>query len=266
MDLQLTNCPAIVFGGGGGIGCHIARTLAGEGVRVAIADRNEQAARNAAAELGGGAFGIGCDLSDRAQVQTAVQRAIEQFGGLKICVQAVGLTLANYLPDITERDVDLTFNVNMRGSVWVAQAAVEPMRRGGYGRLIFIGSGSGMKGSAGLSVYSASKFFLRGLAQAVGLEAGPAGVTSNVICPSDVYPEGDAPAMTWQDPALVRISCEKEGAADLNALKQKRIAKNPSRRACTPADVAHLAAFLCSPLAGFINAQTIGLNGGGLPT
>lgn len=266
MDLHLQNHPAIVFGGGGGIGCHIARALATEGARVAIADRNEQAARDAAKQLGGDAIGIGCDLSDRAQVRKAVDQVVDRFGGLKICVQAVGLTLANYLPDIGDRDTDITFNVNMRGSLWVAQAAVEPMRKGGYGRLLFIGSGSGMKGSAGLSVYSASKFFIRGLAQAVGLEVGPEGVTSNVICPSDVYPEGDAPAMTWQDPALVQISCAKEGAANLEQLKNKRISKNPSRRACTASDVANLAAFLCSPLAGFINAQTIGLNGGGLPT
>lgn len=266
MDLQLKDHSAIVFGGGGGIGCHIARTLAVEGARVAVADRNEQAARIAADALGGGAIGIGCDLSDRGQVANAVACAAQQFGGLKICVQAVGLTIANYLPDISDRDVDLTFNVNMRGSLWVAQAAVEPMRKGGYGRLIFIGSGSGMKGSAGLSVYSASKFFLRGLSQAVGLEAGPSGVTCNVVCPSDVYPEGDAPAMTWSDPALVRISCEKEGAANLDELKRKRVSKNPSRRACTPDDVAYLTAFLCSPLAGFINAQTIAVNGGGLPT
>ncbi len=266
MDLKLQDHPALVFGGAGGIGAHIARTLAAEGARVAVADRNQQAADTFAATLGRGAFGIGCDLSDRAQVQAAVGLTVERLGGLKICVQAVGLTLANYLPDIGGRDVDLTFNVNMKGSLWVAQAAVEAMRAGGYGRLIFIGSGSGMKGSAGLSVYSASKFFIRGLAQAVGLEAGPAGVTCNVVCPSDVYPEGDTPAMTWQDPALVRISCAKEGAADLEALKQKRIAKNPARRACSAEDVANLAAYLCSPLAGFINAQTIGLNGGGLPT
>ncbi|MBI4578067.1 MAG: SDR family oxidoreductase, partial [Planctomycetes bacterium] len=192
--------------------------------------------------------------------------AVARFGGLRIAVQAVGLTLANYLPDVTDRDVDATFDVNLRGSIWVAQAAVEPMRPGGYGRLIFIGSGSGMKGSAGLSVYSASKFFLRGLAQAVGLEVGPAGITCNVVCPSDVYPDGDTPAMTWQDPTLVRISCEKAGVPDLDALKQKRIAANPARRACTADDVAYLTAYLCSPLAGFINAQTIGVNGGALPT
>jgi NAD(P)-dependent dehydrogenase (short-subunit alcohol dehydrogenase family) len=266
MDLQLKDHPAIIFGGAGGIGAAIARLLATEGASVAIADRDGRAADAMAASIGGGAFGIACDISDRDQVRSAIGRTVDRFGSLKICVQAVGLTIANYLPDIGGRDVDVTFNVNMRGSLWVAQAAVEPMRKGGYGRLLYIGSGSGMKASAGLSVYSASKFFIRGLAQAVGLEVGPAGITCNVICPSDVYPEGDAPAMTWQDPALLRISCEKEGAADLEALKHKRIAKNPARRACTADDVANLAAYLCSPLAGFINAQTVGVNGGGLPT
>ena len=266
MNLQLKDHPALVFGGGGGIGAAIARVLAAEGARVAVADRNGRAAETLAAALGGGAFGIACDLSERAQVQAAVGAVVERFGGLRIAVQAVGLTIANYLPDITDRDVDVTFNVNMRGSVWAAQAAVAAMKPGGYGRLLFIGSGSGMKGSAGLSVYSASKFFLRGLVHAVGLEVGPAGITCNIICPSDVYPEGDTPAMTWSDPTLLKISCAKEGAADLEALRKKRVAKNPARRACRADDVANLAAYLVSPLAGYINAQTIGLNGGGLPT
>ena len=154
----------------------------------------------------------------------------------------------------------------MRGSISVARAAVEPMKAAGYGRLVFIGSASGVKGSAGLAVYSASKFFIRGLAQAVGLEAGPDGVTANVICPTDVYPEGDEPAGSWHDQTLVRISCEKDGVPDLGSLISKRTARNPMRRSCTPADVANLTAFLCSPLAGFINAQTIGLNGGALPS
>lgn len=266
MDLRLSGMEALVFGGAGGIGAAIAAQLVEEGARVAVADRDGAAAERYAVELGRGTVGLGCDISDRAQVAAAVDRCVRSLGGLRICVQAVGLTIANELADINERDVDVTFNVNMRGSLWVAQAAVEPMRQAGYGRMLFIGSGSGMKGSAGLAVYSASKFFIRGLAHAVGLEAGPAGVTANVICPSDVYPEGDKAAATWRDEALVRISCRKEGVADLDDLKARRIAKNPARRACTAGDVATLAAFLCSPLAGFINAQSIGLNGGGLPT
>lgn len=266
MDLQLTSRPAIVFGGAGGIGAHIAQALVAEGARVLVADRDAQAARAHAASLGADTLGCGCDVSRRDQVRAAVDHAVNAFGALHIAIDAVGLTLANYLTDINDRDVETTFNVNMKGALWVAQASAEPMKRAGYGRLIFIGSGSGMKGSAGLAVYSASKFFLRGLAQAVGLELGPSGITSNVVCPSDVYPQGDIPARTWNDPTLLKISCGKEGVADLESLRAKRIRANPLRRACTPADIAALTVFLCSPAGGYINAQTLGLNGGGLPT
>ncbi|MDM8007753.1 MAG: SDR family oxidoreductase [Phycisphaerae bacterium] len=264
MDLLLHNMPSLVFGGAGGIGARIARTLAEEGALVHIADRDKDAAARTASAIGRGVVGLGCNICDPEQVQAAVDQVVRECGGLKIAVQAVGLTLANYLPDITERDLDVTFDTNMRGTLYVAQAVVEPMKKAGYGRLVLIGSASGMKASAGLALYSASKFFLRGLAQAVGLEYGPSGITANIICPTDVYPEGDEPAQSWHDPTLVNISCRKEGVPDLEALKKKRIAANPMRRSCTAADVANLAAFLCSPLAGFLNAQTIGLTGGAL--
>lgn len=266
MDLKLHQIPALVYGGGGGIGAHIARTLAAEGCRVAVADLNKEGADRVADEIGGDSFGIVCDMTDRDQIRAAVDATVERFGEMKIAIQSVGLTLANYLPDITEKDVDITFNVNMRGSLWAAQACIEPMKTAGYGRMIFIGSGSGMKGSAAMATYSASKFFLRGLAHAVGLETGPAGITSNVVCPSDVYPEGDTPAGSWTNQTLIDISCKKEGVADLDGLRAKRVSRNPARRACTSDDVANLVAFLASPLAGYINCQTIGLNGGGLPT
>lgn len=262
MDLRLNSMPAVVFGGAGGIGASISRVLADEGALVHIADRDKEAAARMAAAIGRGTVGLGCNICDPEQVRAAVDQVVKQCGGLSIAVQAVGLTLANFLPDVTERDLDVTLETNMRGSLYVSRAVVEPMKRAGYGRLVLIGSASGMKASAGLALYSASKFFLRGLAQAVGLEYGPSGVTANVVCPSDVYPEGDEPAQSWHDPTLVSVSCRKEGVPDLEALKKKRIAANPTRRSCTTADIANVTAFLCSPLAGFINAQTIGLTGG----
>jgi NAD(P)-dependent dehydrogenase (short-subunit alcohol dehydrogenase family) len=266
MDLRLNDMPALVFGGAGGIGARISRVLAADGARVAIADREKDAATKVAADIGRGAVGLGCNICDPEQVRAAVDEVVRIYGRLCIAVQAVGLTLANYLPDVTERDLDVTFETNLRGSLYVARAVVEAMKKTGYGRLVLIGSASGMKASAGLALYSASKFFLRGLTQAVGLEYGASGITANIVCPTDVYPEGDEPPMSWRDETLVGISCRKEGVADLEALKKKRIAANPVRKSCTADDVANLTAFLCSPLAGFINAQTIGLTGGALTT
>ena len=99
----------------------------------------------------------------------------------------------------------------------------------------------------------------------VAAVVGGSGVTANIICPSDIYPQGDRPAGSWTNEKLVRISCEKEGVADLEALMDRRAARTPAGRSCRVEDVAELAAFLASPLADYINAQVIGVNGGALP-
>lgn len=266
MDLDLRNKVALIVGGADGIGAGVARTLYAEEASVVIADLNGDRAETLAKELGERAIGRRCDAGQRSDLVAAVDAAVARFGRLNILVQAVGLTLPDAIEAVTEADIEATFSLNMRSHLLAAQAAVPSMRRAGYGRLLFIGSGSGMKGSAGLSLYSASKFFLRGLMQALALELGPAGITANVVCPSDVYPAGDRPAGSWSNPKLVRISCEKEGVADLAGVQAARVRRTPLRRSCTVEDVADVVAFLASPRAGFITAQTIGLNGGLLPT
>lgn len=263
MDLELTGKVALVTGAAAGLGAGICRALAGEGVRVVVTDRDAAAATALADELDGIAMEL--DVSARASVDSAVAEAADRAGALDIVVSNVGLTLPDYLPDISDADVDRTFDVNMRGALFLTRAAAPLLRPSGSGRLIYIGSGSGMKASAGLALYSASKYFLHGLCVAAGLELGVDGVTANIVCPSDLYPEGDRPAGTWRDRKLVEISCRKEGVADFAELKAKRVARTPVRRGCTVQDVADLVTFLASPRAGFINAQVIGVNGGALP-
>lgn len=266
MDLQLTGKVALIFGGADGLGAAIVRSLHGEGASVAIADRHADRAESLAAELGERAVGLACDVSNKEQIRRAVAGTHEALGQLHIMVQTVGLTLPDKLDEIDENDIDTTFTLNMRSHLWAAQAAAPLMREAGYGRLVYLGSGSGMKGSAGMALYSASKFFLRGLTHATALELGPAGITANVVCPSDVYPEGDRPAGSWRNEKLVRITCEKEGVPDLAAIRDKRAGRTPVRRTCTVEDVADLVTYLASPRAGFITAQTIGVNGGLLPS
>lgn len=266
MDLQLADKAALVFGGAVGLGAAICRTLVAEGATVTIADVNCCDAETLSGELGARAAAVTCDVGKREQVAAAVAAATDRFGGPHVMVMAVGLTLPDPLDAIDEADIDRTFLLNMRSHLWATRMAIPAMRRARYGRLIYLGSGSGMKGSAGLGLYSASKFFLRGLAHAAGLELGADGITANIVCPTDVYPEGDRPAGSWANLKLVELSCRKEGVADVAALRAKREARIPVRRSCTAQDVADAVAFLASPRAGFINAQTIGLNGGLLPT
>jgi NAD(P)-dependent dehydrogenase (short-subunit alcohol dehydrogenase family) len=263
MDTQLCDKVALVTGGGGGVGAAICRALSQEGVRVAVADRDESAAQRVAAAIGG--FAVAMDVADGEGVEAGMRRVMEEWGVLHIVVSNVGLTLPDYLTEVREADVDKTFDVNMRGALHVTRAAVPPLRAAGWGRLIYIGSSSGLKASAGLALYSASKYFLHGLAVAAGLELGRDRITANILCPSDIYPEGELPAGSWRGEKLVQVSLRKEGVADLEELKTKRIQKIPAGRGCRVEDVANAAVFLASPLADFINAQAIGINGGALP-
>lgn len=263
MDLQLKDKVALVTGGGQGIGAAIARRLSAEGAKVAVLDRDADRARQVAESLQG--LGLGVDVADKGEVEAAKRRVVEEWGALHIVVSNVGLTKAAFLAAMSEDDIEQTLAVNIRGALHVTRAAVPHLKAAGWGRLIYIGSSSGLKASAGLALYSASKYFLHGLCVAAGLELGKSGITANIICPSDVYPGEQATAGSWHDPKLIALSCEKEGVANIEQLKAQRIAKTPVGRGCTEADIASLAAFLASPLADFINAQAIGVNGGLVP-
>jgi len=266
MDLGLKDRVAIVTGAGRGLGAGIARALAEEGVRVVIVDRDGPAGRRVAERIGGGALAIQADVADRSSVRAMVEQVLGAFGRIDILVNNVGLTLADWVEDIRDEDIERTFAVNMRSHLFCTQAVVAPMKAARWGRLIYLSSGSGLKASAGMALYSASKYFIRGLGVAVGLELGRYNITANVVCPSDVYPEDEEAPATWLEENLRRISMVKEGVESFEALRTKRIAANPMRRACTVRDVADVVVFLASERAGFVNAQSIAVNGGSIPT
>jgi len=205
------------------------------------------------------------DVRRKEHIDTAMDRIEQMFGAMHIIVSNVGLTLPDYLIDMADQDIDTTFEVNMRGPLQLVRAGAPLLAKAGWGRLIFIGSGSGMKASAGLGVYSASKYFLHGLTVTAASELGPKGITANIVCPSDIYPEGENPAGSWRNSRLMEISMQKEAVDNFEALKTKRIGRTPVRRGCTVQDIADTVTFLASPRADFINAQVIGVNGGLLP-
>ena len=264
MDLQLRDTVVFLTGGGRGIGAAIARTLAAEGARVAVADLDGSRAGDTAAACKG--MPLTVDVTDATAVAESLAAVAARWGAVHVVVSNVGITRAGLLATVSDDDVDATLAVNVRGPLNVTRAAVPHLRKAGWGRLIYIGSSSGLKASAGLAVYSASKYFLHGLSVAAGLELGRDGITANIVCPSDVYPGDGSTAGSWLDPELVRISCEKEGVGGLEELKARRIARSPAGRSCSEDDIAALVAFLASPCAGYVNAQAIGVNGGAVPT
>jgi NAD(P)-dependent dehydrogenase (short-subunit alcohol dehydrogenase family) len=267
VELNLENKVVVVTGAAGGVGAAVARAFCAEKSRVVFVDRAPGGTGALEGYEDRGCF-MRCDVSDPGRVTSLFEEVGERFGCMHVLVNNAAVGTAGYVEDIREQDLQRVIDVNIRGYVHTTMRAVPLMRRAGFGRLIYINSSSGLKASAGLSLYSGSKYFDRGFAVAVALEVGKHNITANSICPSDIYPEGDDPrtrAGSWTKESLVRVSLDKEGVSSLEELMAKRRGKNPMRRSCTVRDVADMALFLASERAGFINGQSIGVNGGAVP-
>ena len=263
MNYGLENKVAVVTGAAHGIGAAVALAFCSEGARTVFVDIDEIGLDSIVKADNG--LARACDISQKDQVQQLFGEIRKDLGSVDILVNSAAYLSAGYIQEVRDDDIDKTLEISIRGCLYTTAAVIPHMRQAGGGRIIYIGSSSGLKASAGLSLYSASKYFVRGLAIAAALEEGKHNITSNVICPSDVYPSGDLPARSWNNESLIRISLEKEGVSTLEELIESRNAINPMRRSCTADDVAQLALFLASEKAGYINGQSIGLNGGAVP-
>lgn len=267
MNLDLKEKVAIVTGGGSGLGRGIAMGFAEELAHVVIADINIEGASRVVDEIrkkfpDASCIALEADISCEKNVKHLIQETVDRFNSVHILVNNVGVTIPHLIEDVTEKDFEITMDVNLKGAVHCAKAVIPHMKAQRYGRIINVSSMSGVVGSAGLSVYSMSKFALRGLTHALGRELGRFGITVNAVAPTDVYETG-----SWsQNPSLYEVSMKKEGVGSPKELRQKRIEKIPVGRACTIEDVANVVSFLSSERAGFINCQTIQLNGGSVPT
>lgn len=267
MELGLSGKIVMVTGAAGGIGAAVARAFCAERATTVFADID--GAGLAEAVRGFEPFGASeiCDVTKRDRVRALFDGIERRYGVLHVLVNCAAYNTGDYIADIKDEDLEKVLDVNLKGYVYTTMAAVPLMKKAGFGRLIYINSTSGLKASAGLSLYSSSKYFARGFAISAALELGKHNITSNSICPSDVYPDASCgpPAKSWMTESLLKVSLEKEGVSSLGDLIEKRRRANPVRRSCTREDVASLAIFLASERAGFINGQSIGLNGGLVP-
>jgi NAD(P)-dependent dehydrogenase (short-subunit alcohol dehydrogenase family) len=270
MELNLQEKIVVVTGAGSGVGAAVARAFCREGAATVFTDIDEEGLSRAIRGFEAAAVGIPCDVSNRDRVAELFNDVDKRFGMLHVLVNCAAVNTADYITDLRDEDLERVLAVNVRGYVYTTREAVPRMKRAGWGRLIYINSCSGLKASAGMSLYSASKYFDRGFAISAALELGEFNITANSICPSDIYPQEidgneGLQARSWQTDSLLRVSLMKEGVSTLDELKGKRIEKNPMKRSCTTDDVANLTLFLASDRAGFINGQSIGLNGGSIP-
>ena len=237
---------AIVTGGGRGIGRAVAVRLAGEGANVAISFRSNEDAAGEAAEAVRGA-GVECeifrgDVASPEDVQTLFKGVSDAFGRVDILVNNAGIRRDNLMMRMKEEEFDDVLRTNLGGTYLCTRAALRPMIRARWGRIVNISSVVGLVGNAGQANYAASKAGIIGFTKSVAREVAQRGITANAIAPGYVETE-----LTGSLPEEVKGRIREQV---------------PVGRFGETEEVAEAVAFLAGEGAGYVTGQTIAVDGG----
>lgn len=240
-DADLTDHTAIVTGGGAGIGAATARLLAARGAIVAILDRNGDAARAVAHEIGGHAYEV--DVADPAATSIAVVEATVAMGGLTDVIANAGYGINKPLHKHSDQEWRRVVGVNLDGAFHTLRAAIPLLLDAGGGTVVTVASLNASRPLQGEAPYSAAKAGVVNLTRTVAIEYAPT-IRANCVSPgmiataltSVITDDPDFTAVAEQGTPLARI-----GAAD---------------------EVAGVIAFLCSDAARYITGQEIVVDGG----
>lgn len=239
-DQALSGRVALVTGGTRGIGLATARALAEAGATVVLTGRDEARAKEAAVSVG--ATGLALDVTDAKAVSSLVRGVAKEHGKLDIVVANAGIMEDALLGMIKEDLVDTTLSTNVAGTLHTVQAAARAMMRKKSGAIVVLASIVGEYGSAGQTVYAASKAAVANIARSAAKELGRSGIRVNAVAPGVI--ETDLTAGLSED------------------AKAENAGKTPLGRLGRPEEVANAIRFLVSDEASFITGQVLGIDGG----
>jgi NAD(P)-dependent dehydrogenase (short-subunit alcohol dehydrogenase family) len=228
---------AAVTGGASGIGRAVAERLRSDGFQVAVIDLSPTDDE----------FGHVADVTDRAQVDTAVASIREKFGPILVLVNAAGVEGFQKFSKMTFPEWSKVIDVNLNGVFHTIQSVLPDMVEAGWGRIVNISSSSTHSGQPFMAHYVAAKSAVNGLTKSLALEYGPSGITVNAVPPGFV------------DTPMLR-SAERRHL--LGGTVEDHINRTPVRRVGRPEDIAAACAFFVSDEASYITGQILGVNGG----
>ncbi len=238
----------LVTGAGGGIGRTIARRLTREGMAIAVLDRDRAAAEAIAAEIGG--LAVAADVTSEGEVVRAVEAVLARLGQIDILVNNAGVAWMGPALEMPLEALQAMLRVNVEGVFIVSRAVLPHMIVQRAGSVINLASWAGKTGNAHFAGYSASKFAVIGLTQALAREMAPHGIRVNAICPGIVVDTAMRTAIEAQQ--------RRYGLPET----AERVKSIPIDRVSVPDDVARVAAFLASDESSYMTGESINLSGG----
>lgn len=235
---ELKDKVVLITGATGGIGGEIAQQMKNAGATVVVTGRNLEKLSSFGDEF----IKIQSDLAEDNAAEKLIADTIAQAGRIDVLINNAGITADTLMMRMSDEQFDNVLNTNLRATFKMCRAAIMPMMKQRFGRIINMASIVGVVGGVGQTNYAASKGGVIALTKSIAAEVGSRGITANAIAPgfiktpmTDVLPD---------------------------ELKTKYLEQIPAGRFGEPIDVANACVFLASDEASYINGQTIHVNGG----
>ena len=239
---DLSGMTALVTGASGGLGSAIAKALSDQGARLALSGSNAAKLDTFARELGGDHVTLVCNLSNPEEVDQLVPRAVETLGKLDILVNNAGITRDNLAMRMKDDEFSEVLKVNLEAAFRLMRAAMKPMMKARFGRIVSVTSVVGVTGNPGQANYVASKAGLIGMSKAFAQEVASRGITVNCVAPG------------FMTSAMTDALNEQQKAGILS--------KIPTGAMGTGGDIGAAVVYLASKEAGYVTGQTLHVNGG----